>query len=95
MSTRVINGYTYSISDKPNKKLKVTVDSKVIHFGDSRYEHFFDKTGLLPKSQNHGDEKRRKDYLTRASKIKDKNSNLTVDNPNSANYHAYRILWGG
>jgi hypothetical protein len=95
MSTRVINGFTYSLSDKPNKKLKVTVDSKVIHFGSSEYEHFFDQTKLLPTKLNHGDEKRRKAYLTRASKIKDKDGNLTVDNPTSANYHSVRVLWNG
>jgi hypothetical protein len=95
MSTRVINGFTYSLSDKPNKKLKVIVDGKVIHFGDSRYEHFFDSTKLLPTKLNHGDEKRRKEYLARASKIKDKDGNLTVNDPTSANYHSVRVLWNG
>ncbi len=93
MTSKVIDGYTYSLSDNKNKKLKVVVDGKTIHFGDSRYEHYKDKTGLLPKSQNHGDEKRRTDYLTRSSKIKDKDGNLTVNNPKSANYHSVRILW--
>jgi hypothetical protein len=95
MSSKTIDGYTYSLSTNKNKKLKVVVDNKTIHFGDSRYpEHFFDRTGLLPKSNNHGDEKRKASYLARASKIKD-STGLAKNNPKSANYHAIRILWDG
>ena len=96
MSSKTIDGYTYSLSTNKNKKLKVIVDNKTIHFGDSRYpEHFFDRTGLLPKSNNHLDEKRKASYLARASKIKDKDGKLTVNNPKTANYHAVRQLWDG
>ena len=94
MASKVIEGYTYSLSTNKNKKLKVVVDGKTIHFGDTRYEHYFDKTGLLPKLQNHLDDKRRKAYLDRASKIKD-STGLAMNNPKSANYHAVRILWNG
>ena len=94
MTSKVIDGYTYSVSTNKNKKLKVVVNGTTIHFGDARYEHFFDKTGLLPKSQNHGDDKRRQAYLNRASKIKD-STGLAMNNPKSANYHAIRILWNG
>ena len=88
-----INGYDYQISNKPNKKLKVVVNNKTIHFGDSRYEHYFDKTGLLDKKLNHNDDIRRANYLKRAKGIKDKNGELTYLNPESATYHAVRILW--
>ena len=44
MTSKTIDGYTYSLSTNKNKKLKVVVDGKTIHFGDTRYEHFFDKT---------------------------------------------------
>ena len=94
MTSKVIDGYTYSLSTNKNKKLKVVVGSKTIHFGDARYEHFKDSTMLLPKSQNHGDEKRRQAYLNRASKIKDA-TGLAMNNPKSANYHAVRVLWNG
>jgi hypothetical protein len=90
-----IGKYEYFISDKPAKKLYALVEGKKIYFGDTSYEHFKDATGLLPKSQNHLDEKRRKSYLARASKIKDKSGNLTSTNPTSPNYHAIKILWGG
>jgi len=88
-----VGKYTYERSDKKNKKLKVIVDNKTIHFGDIRYEHFKDKTGLLPKRLNHGDQKRRKNYLTRTAGIKNKEGKLTKDLPSSANFHARRILW--
>jgi hypothetical protein len=86
-----IGKYNYEKSDKKNKKLKVVVNGKTIHFGDIRYQHFKDKTGIH-KNLDHGDDKRRKNYLNRSSFQKDKDG-LTKDNPNSANYHARRILW--
>lgn len=88
-----IGKYEYFLSDKKNKKLYTIVDKKEVHFGDTRYQHFKDATGLLPKSQNHLDEKRKTSYIARGSKIKDKAGNLTANDPTSANYHALRILW--
>lgn len=88
-----IENYEYFISDKSNKKLFTIVNGKKIYFGDSNYQHYYDKTGLLAKSTNHLDEKRKKSYLARASKIKDKLGNLTVNDPTSPNWHALRILW--
>jgi hypothetical protein len=94
MASKVIDGYTYSLSDKKNKKLKVVVDGKTIHFGGDPllYQHFKDRTGLLPKSQNHGDDKRRLAYLNRSTKIKD-STGFAYLNPKSPAYHALRILW--
>ena len=89
-----IGKYNYEKSNVKNKKLKVVVDGKTIHFGHNDYDHFFDKTGIW-KGQDHGDEKRRANYLARSGGIKDKNGKLTKNNPNSANYHSRRVLWGG
>jgi hypothetical protein len=89
----LINGKEYFVSEKTNKKLKVKVNNKWIHFGDNRYEHYYDKTGLLDKALNHGDDLRRKRYLQRATKIKDKEGNYTVNDKNSANYWAVRVIW--
>jgi len=86
-----IGKYNYEKSDKKNKKLKVVVNNKIIHFGDIRYQHFKDKTGIH-KNLDHGDKDRRKNYLNRSSFQKNKDG-LTKDNPSSANYHARRILW--
>lgn len=68
-------------SNRKNKKYKVLYNGKYIHFGDSRYEDF----------TNH-QLKRRAAYIARASKIRH-NGNLTINDPNSANYWAARVLW--
>jgi hypothetical protein len=82
-----VNGYDYKLSDKKGKKLMVVVDGKKIHFGASDYQQFKDKTGLLPKSSNHYDEKRRENYLKRAIGL-----GRSTD-PTSANFHAISVLW--
>jgi len=86
-----IGKYNYEKSDKKNKKLVVIVDDKKIHFGHTSFQHFKDKTGIH-KNLDHGDEKRRKNYLKRSAGQKNKDG-LTKDNPKSANYHARRVLW--
>ena len=90
-----IGNYNYELSDKKDKKLMVIVNNKKIHFGQKGYEHFFDRSGLLNKSLNHKDEKRRERYLKRSKGIKDKKGNLTYKNPESANFHSIKILWMG
>ena len=87
-----IGKYVYEKSNRKNKKLMTVVDGKKVHFGDLRYGHFKDKTGIH-KSLDHNDPKRRKNYLTRTAGIKNKEGKLTKDLPSSANYHARRILW--
>ena len=90
-----IGKYEYEKSTKKGKKLMVKVNNKTIHFGNINYQHFKDKTGLLTKSLNHGDKKRRDNYLKRSKSIKNKKKELTYLNPESANYHSVRILWNG
>jgi len=74
-----------------NKKLKATfINPKTgkinnIHFGDSRYQHYYDKTGLLDKKYNHLDNKRRELY-----KQRHKNDNL---NELSPGFFSMYILW--
>lgn len=80
-----VGRYTYELSDRKNKKLKTIVKGKEVHFGDKRYKHYFDKTELLPKSLNHGDEDRRRNYLRRTEPL--------GNDPTKANYHARKILW--
>jgi hypothetical protein len=91
--SKKIGKYTYFLSEKKNKKLKVKINNNWIHFGDNRYQHFKDKTELLDPELNHSDNERRKRYLSRASKILDKEGNLTANNPESPNFHAIKILW--
>ena len=93
-----IGDHYYSLSTRKNKKLMTTVltpSGKLerVHFGDSRHEHFFDRTGLLPLRLNHGDDQRRRLYLARSKHIRDANGRLTALDPSSPNYHARRVLW--
>ena len=87
-----IGEYEYTKSPVKHKKLRVKVGKVTIDFGDSRYQHFKDRTGIW-KSLDHNNDDRRKNYLQRSANIKDKAGNLTKDNPAKANYHARRILW--
>ena len=70
-----------------------------IHFGDTRYGQFKDRTPVsgthlpLYSHLNHNDDKRRMNYLQRAKGIKDKNGNLTYLNKNSPNYYSVKYLW--
>lgn len=65
-------------SKREYKKYSVYVKSesggkKLIHFGDKRYEQYFDKIGHY-SHLNHNDKKRRKNYRSRhAGEDKDKN----------------------
>ncbi len=79
-------------SNRKNKKLKVFHNGKWIHFGDSRYEHYKDKTGIWT-DLDHMDENRRKSYLKRAKGIRDKKNRRTWKNKNSPNYWSVRVLW--
>lgn len=87
-----IGSYTYQLSPLSTKKLMTRVKGKTIHFGQLGYQHYYDKTGLLPTSMNHRDPGRRKNYLSRSGGILGRFGN-TKNNPMSANYHARRILW--
>ncbi len=89
----IIDNIIYKLSDKPKYKLKALYNNKWIYFGSPNYENYYDKSNLLPKYYNHLDPIRRKSYLLRASKIKDKYGNLTAYDKNSPNYHAINILW--
>lgn len=90
-----VGNYTYFRSTRKDKKLMTQVNGKLVHFGQNGYKHYFDKTGLLPKEQNHLDEKRRQSYLSRAKAIRKKSGGLAHLDPTSPNYHAVRILWAG
>ena len=88
-----VGKYLYQVSPRKNKKLMTYVNGKTIHFGDTRYQNYYDITGLLDKKYNHLDSVRRENYRLRASKIEDGNGNLTYLNPESPNFHSYFILW--
>ncbi len=71
-------------SPRKNKKYFVELpDGERIHFGHSLYSDFTE----------HRDRERQRRYLARASRIRDKSGNLTVNNPRSSNFWAIRLLW--
>lgn len=77
----------YGISNRKNKKFYVSFlkNNKIhtIHFGNINYEDF----------TKHQDLDRRDRYLSRATKIRDKNGKLTKNNILSPNYWSINILW--
>ena len=71
-------------SKQKSKKYVVETESgKKINFGSIKYEDF-----LI-----HKDEERRQKYLKRTKNIKNKNGELTLENPESANYWSRNLLW--
>lgn len=74
----------FHYSKRKNSKYVVTLkDGKKIQFGNPKYEDY-----LI-----HDDEERQKKYLARATKIKNKQGELTADNPEPANYWSIKLLW--
>lgn len=81
-------------SNRRNKKYMAVLvrkgDNKIkqVHFGDSRYSQFEDKTGLdLYSHKNHYDLKRRANYRARHSA---KGHHLKKYTPA---YYSYNYLW--
>ena len=71
-------------SNNKDKKFKVTINNKSIHFGHKNYEHY---------TEGHLDENRRKNYLNRALNIIDKQGNFTYTDPYSSNFWSVFFLW--
>ena len=70
-------------SRKNNKYMVILPSGKKVHFGSPKYEDF-----TLHKNKD-----RRDKYLARATKIKNKNGELTYKNPESSNYWSVNLLW--
>ena len=71
-------------STRKNNKYMVTLKSgKKVHFGSTKYADYL----------THKDKERREKYLTRATKIKNKQGQLTYNNPESANFWSVNLLW--
>ena len=72
-----------SLSDRPNKKIKIIINGKIIHYGDKNSHTYIEGA----------DEKKRNAYRARASKIKNKNGQYTYLIKYTPNYLAYWTLW--
>jgi hypothetical protein len=88
----LIDGFFYEKSSRKDKKLQTKFRGKTIHFGDSKMQQYKDRSGYW-KKLDHGDKKRRDNYLSRAKGIKNKKGELTWKDPTSPNYHSIKILW--
>lgn len=81
----------FEVSQTKNKKYDAilrhtTGRIKRIPFGDKRYEHFRDSTGLgIYSNLDHGDRKRQINYLKRHAN--------TSDNLYSSSYFSANYLW--
>lgn len=78
-----------------NKKYSVKSPSgRTINFGDTRYQHYKDATGLgLYSHLDHKDPERRKKYRERHSKILLKDGTPAYKNKEQAAYYSYYFLW--
>jgi hypothetical protein len=74
-------------SDRAGKKYAVTFNkagtSHTVHFGHPDYKDYLDT----------GDDDKRRNYLARATKIRDREGKLTSNNTLHANFWAVRVLW--
>jgi len=61
------DGFPIFVSSRANKKYMAFVDGKMVHFGDSAYQHYHDIFGIY-SSLDHWDKKRRDNYYSRHSK---------------------------
>ena len=68
---------------KNNKYMAILPSGKKVHFGSPNY----------PDYLIHNDKERRDKYLARATKIKNKQGELTYTKPESPNYWRTNLLW--
>ena len=84
-------------SNNKDKKYAITVRyqgvTKTIHYGNSNYEQYQDRTPVKAFSHaDHYDEQRRRSYLARSSKITN-STGLAANDPFSANRYSIITLW--
>jgi len=70
-------------SNRKNKKYAVLYNGKIIHYGDSRYQDYID----------HKNNERKKQYLARATNIRNSNGKLTYLDKSSPNFWSVFTLW--
>jgi hypothetical protein len=89
----MVKFFTKNAQNK-KKYMVITPKGKTVHFGHTDYQQFKDSTGLgLYSHMDHGDKKRRQNYLRRSAGIRNAQGKLTANDPESANYYARRFLW--
>ena len=83
-SAKKLGAESLDYSTRKNNKYMATLQSgKKVHFGSPKYPDY-----LIHKNKEKKDK-----YLARATKIKNKQGELTYTNPESANYWSTNLLW--
>ena len=83
-NAKKLGAESLNYSTRKNNKYMVTLKSgKKVHFGSKKYADYL----------THKDDDRRGKYLARATKIKNKQGELTHKNPESANFWSVNLLW--
>ena len=83
---KALGAESLDYSTRKGKKYVVTLsdsNGKKIHFGSTKYADYL----------THKDKERRDSYLRRARNIRNKQGELTYNDPESANFWSIRLLW--
>lgn len=79
--------YTAFIKNIKTKKIRK------IHFGDSRYQQYRDRTPLkLYAYKNHGELSRMRNYYSRHSNVKTRSEGIEKEKTKSGGYYTAKIL---
>ena len=83
-NAKKLGAESFDYSSRKNSKYMATLPSgKKVHFGSPNY----------PDYLIHKDKERRDKYRARATKIKNKQGELTYTNPESSNFWSVNLLW--
>jgi len=80
---RLLGAEEFGISGNKNKRFYVKFNGKKINFGSNTGQTYID----------HHDEKKRKAWVARHSKIQDKEGNYVIKDKNSPSFWSHRLLW--
>jgi len=79
----LLGGLNLKKSSRKNKRFMITYNDILIHFGDPNAITYYDKK----------DDIKRKAYIARHSKIKNKNNKYVINLKTSPSYWSARLLW--
>lgn len=86
MEWKVGNDYIVKVSNRKHKKYDVFFKNKyLLSFGDTRYQHYYDKF-MYYSHLNHLDLKRREKY-------RERHRSTNKDNPKYSAYWSWWYLW--
>jgi hypothetical protein len=77
---------------KGKKLMTITPKGKLIHFGSSQYDHYFDETGIW-KDKDHKDKERMKNYVKRHSAIETKDGGKAIEDLEQPASWSLWVLW--